>query len=347
LVLVVALGGGSSARAQRDKKPPKLGAVEGVTHFAYAPDGSFIAMDYRTSFPNQPHRSDATVGLWDTKTGECRVTVEKPLKSLEQITVSPDGKTIAGISISDKQFRVWDAATGKALDDQALPEWKNRIMYAPFLKFSSDGKVLYTVRDSQLLEITVGGKFRTVGAKLNFTELGHVTIDPEAKRLVVARNVFRKPEAELSVYDLTKEGDPQKVALSGGQVRSMAFSPDGKTLAVSFIPFNKPRFELWDAVGWKMRSAAPPETRKGFESYTALAIAPDGKTIAGVPYYEKYTPKIVDFLDADGKLVREVPMQSLKATALAFSPDGKTLAVHLNNFSVLFVDPATGVEKKP
>jgi WD40 repeat protein len=356
LVLAVALAGGSTATAQKDKDkgkdrkaptPPKLAEVPGVTQFEYAPDGSFIAMDYHTSFPSQPHRSDATIGVWDTKTGACRVTMEKPLKTLERLAVSPDGKKIAAITIVDKQFRVWDATTGKVLDDQALPEWKNRIMYAPFLKFSADGKLLYTVRDQQLLEITVGGKFRTVGPKLDFAELGHAVIDPDAKRLVVARNVFRKPEAELSVYDLTKEGDPQKVALSGGQVRAMGFSPDGKTLAVSFLPFNKPRFELWDAGTWKMRTAAPAETRKGFDSYTAFAFSPDGKTIAGIPHYEKYTPKIVDFLDADGKLVREVPMQSLKATALAFSPDGKTLTVHLNNNSAMFLDPATGEEKKP
>jgi WD40 repeat protein len=346
LVLASALGG-SSATAQRDKKPPKLGAVEGVTHFAYAPDGSFIAMDYRTSFPNQPHRSDATIGVWDTKTGECRVTVEKPLKSLEQIAVSPDGKKIAGITIVDKQFRVWDAATGKVLDDQALPAWQNRIMWASFLKFSADGKLVYTIRDHQLFEITVGGKFRTLGPKLDFAELGHAIIDPDAKRLVVARNVFRKPEAELSVYDLTREGDPQKVALSGGQVRAMGFSPDGKTLAVSFLPFNKPRTELWDAVNWKMRTAAPAETRKQYDSYTAFAISPDGKTIAGIPHYTQYTPKIVDFLDADGKLVRDVTFQSLKASAPAFSPNSKTLAVHLNNNSVMFIDPATGEEKKP
>jgi WD40 repeat protein len=347
LVLAAALGGGSSARAQRDKKPPALSAVEGVTHLEYAPDGSFIAMDYRTIFSNQPHRSDATIGVWDTKTGECRITLEKPLKALEQIAVSPDGKMIAGITIVDKQFRIWDSATGKVVDDQPLPAWKNRIMLAPFLKFSADGKRVYTIRDNQLFEITVGGKFRALGPKLDFAEPGPAVIDPEAKRLLVVRNVFRKPEAELSVYDLTKEGEPQKVALSGAQVRSVGLSPDGKTLAVSYLPFNKPRLELWDAVAWKMRTAAPPETRKEFDSYIALTISPDGKTIAGIPHYTKYTPKIVDFLDADGKLVREVPMQSLKATALTFSPDGKTLAAQLNSFSVRFLDPATGEEKKP
>src|SRR5207248_1846248 len=123
----------------------------------------------------------------------------------------------------------------------------------------------------------------------------------------VAKNVFRKPEAELLVYDLTKEGDPQKVALAG-QVRSLAFAADGKTLAISFIPVPKPHVELWNPVDWKLRTAGPPDTRKDFQFYRALSLTPDGKSIAGIPYYEKYAPKIVDVLDADGKVVREVPM---------------------------------------
>ena len=44
---------------------------------------------------------------------------------------------------------------------------------------------------------------------------------------------------------------------------------------------------------------APADTRKGFEGYRTLAFSSDGKTIAGIPFYEKYTPKIVDILDAE------------------------------------------------
>jgi WD40 repeat protein len=346
LALAAALGGGSAATARRDKAPPKLAEAQGVTRFEYAPDGSFVAMDYRTAFFNQPHRTDAVIGVWDAKTGECRVTVEKPLKQFERLAVSPDGKKLAAVSIVDKQVRVWDAATGKVLDDQALPAWKNRILMAPFLKFSPDGKLLYTIRDRQILEITVGGKFRTFGAVPELAELGHAAIDPEAKRVVAAHNVYGKPAAELSVFDLAKDGAAQTVALTN-HVRSLTFSPDGRTLAISYLSIGKPRLEMWDAVTWRLRGTAPADARKGFDGYRVLAFAPDAAALAGVPNFEKPGITIVDLLDVDGKLTGEVKKQSLKATALTYSPDGKTLAAQLNNYSVMFIDPATGEEKKP
>lgn len=346
LVLAVACGG-STASEQRDKKPPKLTEAQGVTRFEYSPDGTFVVMDYRTAFFNQPHRQDATIGVWDTKTGECRLTVERPLKQPEQLAISPDGKKLAATTIVDKQFRVWDTETGKVIDDQPLPAWKNRIMHAPFLKFSHDGKLLYTIRDQNILEITVGGKFRTIGEKLpELNDLEQVTISPDTKKVVAVHNVYGRQAAELSVYDLTKDGAVQKFPLTD-HVRAVVFSPDNKALILSYVSIGRPRLEFWDAETWKLRSTAPADTRKGFMGYRTVAFAPAGKTLAAIPFFEKDTPKIVDLLDADGKRVREVPKQSLKATAVTFSPDGKTLAVQLNNYSVAFIDPATGEELKP
>jgi WD40 repeat protein len=129
--------------------------------------------------------------------------------------------------------------------------------------------------------------------------------------------------------------------------RGLAFSPDGKTLAISYLSIGKPRFEFWDTATWKVRATAPADTRKNLDFHRPLVYSPDGKMIAAAPLYSKPTPKIVDLFDADGKLLRDVPMQSLKVLDLAFSPDGKTLAAHLNDYSLVFIDPATGEVKKP
>ena len=56
------------------------------------------------------------------------------------------------------------------IDEQNLPAWKGSIQHVPILKFSADGKLLYTVRQKQIMEITVGGKFRTLGKKLDNVE---------------------------------------------------------------------------------------------------------------------------------------------------------------------------------
>jgi WD40 repeat protein len=193
-VLVVVLVCGSTAAAQKDKdkKLPTLTEARGITQFEYAADGSFIAMDYRASFTNQPHRTDAIIGVWDTKTGECRLTVEKPLKKFERLAVSPDGKTIAAMASLDKQVRVWDATTGKVLDDQALPDSKGKQslkFLTPVLKFAPDSKRLFAIHNQQPVEITVGGKIRNIGPKVEFAEFGDVAIDAGATRIVAVRNV--------------------------------------------------------------------------------------------------------------------------------------------------------------
>jgi WD40 repeat protein len=228
-----------------------------------------------------------------------------------------------------------------------LPEWKGSIQHAPFLKYAADG-TLYSVRDKQLLEVPSGGKFRLVGDKLDVGAPEEMVFDPTGKRLILINNILGRPAGEIRVYDATKGSDPEKVATTD-HVRAVALSRDGKTLAMSYLPSGgKGHLELWDTAGWKLRTTAPGDTRKNFMHYRALAFAPDGKTLVGVPQFEKVgNTVILDILDADGKVVREVKMQSLRVISMTFSPDGKTLAAILSNHAVALFDPTTGEEKKP
>ncbi len=351
LALAIALIGASSAHPQKDKdkdkKPPALAEAKGVTRLEYSPDGSFILMDYRANLPSRPDQTDAILGIWDAKTGEFKLKLDKPPRTCERIAISPDNKKVAAVNVGSKQLKVWDATNGKVLEEQALPDWKGSISFAPFLKFTPDGSTLYSVWNKQILEMKLGAKPKLLGAKLDSWSPEEMAFDAAGKRFLVAYNILGKPAGELRTYDLAKDGAMEKVPTTG-HVRAMALSGDGKTLALSYLPNeNKSRLEFWDAATGKLRATAPTDSRKGFRHYGALAISPDGKTLAGAPVFDKDGTKLLDILDADGKVTREVSKQNLRALTLTFSPDGKTLAVILSNYALLFLDPATGEEKKP
>ena len=139
----------------------------------------------------------------------------------------------------------------------------------------------------------------------------------------------------------------KKVKLKN-HVRALAFSHDGKTLAVSFLPSRgKSLLQLWDTAAWKLRTTATADKRKDFDHYQTLVFSPDNNIIAGVPVFNKVNSRIVDFLDNDGKVVGGATMPMVSLLSLQFSPDGKTLAARLTNNSIAFLDPATGEQKKP
>lgn len=96
-----------------------------------------------------------------------------------------------------------------------------------------------------------------------------------------------------------------------GMVDSVAFTPDGKTLA----SLTYTEIKLWDVESGKLK-----HTIDDFANQQ-LAIAPDGKTFASVGY------DITLWDMATGKMIVKIKDKHTTFYSVAFSPDGKTLAV--------------------
>jgi WD40 repeat protein len=126
---------------------------------------------------------------------------------------------------------------------------------------------------------------------------------------------------------------PQADAIvQAGPVRSVAFSPDGKTVASASNPGT---LILWDVASGK----GVKELSAHQAGYNAVAFSPDGKTLAaGValpwppgtnpmdPNSRPLLPGEVQLWDmASGKLTAQFSTQCY-VVAVAFSPDGKTVA---------------------
>lgn len=162
-----------------------------------------------------------------------------------------------------------------------------------------------------------------------------------------------------------------------GQIRTLVYSPDGKTL-VAGGTFPNPI--LWDAAtgkeslqlnsraGWAMAAAFAPDGKsfawtnwsdgtlslwdlaKQKERFRAerhdrdevhhVAFAPDGKTLASVGY--DATVRVWD--TATGKQVRVLKGHTGSTLGVAFSPDGKTLASTGGDKVARLWDTATGKE---
>ncbi|MFE4922553.1 caspase family protein [Streptomyces sp. NPDC056661] len=121
-------------------------------------------------------------------------------------------------------------------------------------------------------------------------------------------------------------------------VHAVAFSPDGKTLAVGS---DDAAVQVWDVTTRTIAASLPGHDEN--RGVTSVAFSPDGKAIASGSYDGRVLLWDVPARTSTAKLGRETDM----VTSVAFGPDGKTLAAgiisHLrgDNVAIRLWDIAT------
>lgn len=204
-------------------------------------------------------RSPGEVCIWDLDTGRCLRSCSDHPGAIDAVAISPDGRILA-TGGAQGSVRLLDLETGKS---QTGPPPVPGNVYG--LAFAPGGRDLAIASDAALIVWnSEAGKARFTITHKPLWYLPRLAFRPDGRLLLAVApgvNGVRAWDAE--------NGTEVSVPLPDEPAQALAFSPDGRLLALA----RGKEIEVWDAAGWRLLRRLAGHTL----NVEALAFAPDGR----------------------------------------------------------------------
>ena len=305
---------------------------------------------------------DGVIRLWDLSSNRERVRLAGHKGAVWSLAFSPDSGELASAG-ADGTARVWNLS--QTIEWLTLPG--SRAMHA--IGVSADGKtIVFAGQDKHIhtFDLSAGkqtrlpsghaGPITSLALRKEADVLATGSIDGTVRLWRTGKDqpakVIKAPGKRVLCVTLSGErlafaDDTGAVVLcdasgeiiktipgNGTPVWQVAFSPDGKSLAVAA---GDRMVRLYDSASGQDKNSLPPRAAPVY----ALAFSPDGARLA-VGGADKVI-EIHDLLSPE-KMLRLVGHQKT-VNSLTYSPDGRTLVSAAADGTLRFWDPVSGHER--
>jgi RNA polymerase sigma factor (sigma-70 family) len=310
-----------------------------MMNFAFSPDS-------KTLVAQSPLDSELLV--WDTATGKELRRFRRPANRFGLagatsglLAVSPDGRLLA-VGSGDHAVHLLDAATGKELGGTA-----GHRSAVVSVRHAPDGKTVTTTSEDG----TIRGWDALTGEELRRVTLAEgsnaYALSADGRMLAVAQT-----DGAIHLRDVGTNKELQTIDARNGGVASLAFAPDGKTLAVYGTTNKEVVIWLHDTrTGKELRRIpipTPAEEQAGvvslpFTTVTGIVFTRDGKALASL-----ISPRTLGLWDVGtGRELQRIEAPDKRSIlGVAFTGDGRSLALDLGEDVLTLIEVYTGKERR-
>ena len=369
--------------------------IDVVFSISFSPDGETLAIARGS---RDPVRQFARIELWDTKTFQLRRILKGFDGPVQSVSFSPDGNTLISSSLefrtaklqqsarsrggeSFAELKWWDSRTGELKQKLVLGDDSQYLVSA---NQSPDGKLLTLAQamaqpmpSFSNLRYRIGNpmgmaplplrpywrltpmRMKLVDAhtgqlrhKLDEVYTTAVSFSPDGGLLAVGNG------SEIKLWNPQTGKQAGKLKSLRGAANALAFSPDGKTVAVASTRFERKRGKdviriigLSEVKLFEVASGRVVMNLKDVGAVNSLVFSPDGKVLVmgGILPYDKGEAAGLKFVDLQNFKTHDLQTgEDYKEMvgSLRLSPDGFLLAFRSGPTKVKLMDTRSGEVKQ-